>query len=78
MKRQRGFDAGHTGKTTRLPERIRGNISFAGKILEDPANVFRGKAQTGNTLMNRMMIRYRTRPEAADENHRLIEGVFGN
>ena len=26
--------------------------------------------------MNRMMIRYRTRPEAADENQRLIEGVF--
>ena len=26
--------------------------------------------------MNRMMIRYTTRPEAADENQRLIEGVF--
>lgn len=26
--------------------------------------------------MNRMMIRYRTRPEAADENQSLIEGVF--
>src|SRR5262249_450925 len=67
--------AGETG-TRRAPRRIRARKkSPRGRILHPCAGVLETKPR-GGEAMKRTVIRYRAKPEAAEENARLIAAVF--
>jgi hypothetical protein len=63
-------------ETNREGQKIRRSFSLGARIFQRLPNVFKGAGSQWRWLMKRTLVRYRTKPEQAEENERLIGKVF--